>query len=198
MTPIVNQNITITGTTRGIGKCLLHRLESANRIIELNRPEFNLEKIQDMQNISFKYTDILILNAGSLGIGKCLFSEHYQEDWIRIIQANLVGNLFLIQKYIRQRDSGLIVVLSSMRAAKFTDDALVYSAAKTALSMSVRNLRLELKKQNKNIRLLDVKPSFTKADSSPDPQDRKVSTYDQVADGIVAAMTNSQIEELRF
>ena len=174
------------------------KLQTNNKIIELNRPKFNLENIETMQNISFEYSDVLILNAGSMYAGKGLFSEHSTEDWMKIIQSNLVGNLFLIQQYIKQRHTGLIVVLSSMRAAKLTDDALAYSIAKTGLSTAVNNLRLELANQNKSIRLLDIKPSFTKADLTPDPQGRKVSTYEQVADGIINAMSNDQIEELRF
>lgn len=195
---IFNKNITITGTTKGIGKCLFDRLSENNKCIALNRPEFDLEKIEILKKISFIDTDILILNAGSMYSGKGFFSDHDLSDWTRIVNCNLTGNLVLIQNYVRQRSQGLIVILSSMRAAKFTDDALVYSCAKTGLSMAVSNLRLELKKQNKNIRLLDVKPSFTKANTEPDRLGRKVSTYDQVADGIVSAMQNSQIEEIRF
>ena len=195
---IKNKTITITGTTRGIGKALADTLRPDNEIIELNRPKFNLENIETMQHICFDYTDILILNAGSMYAGKCLFSEHNHNDWIKIIQANLIGNMFLLQQYIKQRNDGLVVVLSSMRAAKLTDDALAYSTAKTGLSMAVSNLRLELAKQNKDIRLLDVKPSFTKADLTADPAGRKVSTYQQVADGIIAAIDNSQCEEIRF
>lgn len=195
---IKNKTITITGTSRGIGQALLDMLQQNNTIIELNRPKFNLEKIETMQHICFDHTDILILNAGSMYAGKCLFSEHYHEDWIKIIQSNLIGNMFLIQQYIKQRNNGLVVVLSSMRAAKLTDDALAYSTAKTGLSMAVSNLRLELAKQNKDIRLLDVKPSFTKSDLTPDALGRKVSTYQQVADGIIAAINNSQCEEIRF
>lgn len=195
---ITNKKIAITGTTRGIGRCLLNRLSKENLCYEYNRPEFDLENIESLKNISFSDIDILILNAGSMYAGKGLFSNHSLEDWPKIIYSNLVGNLVLMQNYINQRDQGLIVVLSSMRAAKFTGDAMVYSVAKTGLSMAINNLRIELDQQKKSIRLLDVKPSFTKANNHPDYAGRKVSTFDQVADGIIAAMINPQLEEIRF
>lgn len=195
---ISNKKIVITGTTKGLGQCLYNRLNTNNYCTAVNRPQFDLENIDSLQTLDFATTDILILNAGSMYGGKGFFSEHALHDWPKIVYSNLIGNLVLIQKYIKQREQGLIVILSSMRAARFTDDALVYSVAKTGLSMAVSNLRMELDKQNKNIRLLDIKPSFTKGDSTPDKMGRKVSTFDQVADGIITAMHNSKIEEIRF
>lgn len=195
---ISNQHIAITGTTRGIGKQLYQTLAAHNDVQQMNRPEYDLEDISTFKDIDFSNTDCLILNAGHLLGGKTYFKDHAPEHWTKIISANLTGNLYLMQKYIQQRETGCIVVLSSMRAAKFTADAMVYSSAKIALSMAITNLRLELALLDQPIRLIDIKPSFTNATGLPDGTGRKVSSYDQVSNGIIDAITNPAIEELRF
>jgi NADP-dependent 3-hydroxy acid dehydrogenase YdfG len=195
---IQGQQISITGTTRGIGRSLYEKLSVHNSVQQLNRPQYDLEDIATFKNVDFSNIDCLILNAGHLLGGKTYFKDHALEHWSKIISANLIGNLYLMQQYIQQREKGCIVVLSSMRAAKITADALVYSSAKIALSMAVTNLRLELALLGQSIRLIDIKPSFTNAHGLPDGTGRKVSSYEQVADGILGAIANSAIEELRF
>jgi NADP-dependent 3-hydroxy acid dehydrogenase YdfG len=195
---ISNQSIAITGTTTGIGQNLYKKLSAHNRVYQMNRPTYDLEDIGTLKHVDFGTTDCLILNAGHLLGGKTYFKDHSPEQWGKIISANLTGNLYLMQQYIQQRNTGCIVVVSSMRAAKFTSDALVYSSSKAALSLAVSNLRLELAQLNQPIRLIDVKPSFTNAGGVPDGSGRKVSSYDQVSDGIIAAMLNPAIEEVRF
>ena len=195
---IRGQQISITGTTRGIGRSLYEKLSVHNSVQQLNRPQYDLEDIATFKDIYFSNIDCLILNAGHLLGGKTYFKDHALEHWSKIISANLTGNLYLMQQYIQQREKGCIVVLSSMRAAKITADALVYSSAKIALSMAVTNLRLELALLGQPIRLIDIKPSFTNAHGLPDNTGRKVSSYEQVADGILGAIANSAIEELRF
>jgi NADP-dependent 3-hydroxy acid dehydrogenase YdfG len=195
---ISNQHIAITGTTRGIGQHLYQKLAAHNSVQQIDRPWYDLEDLATFEDIDFSSTDCLILNAGHWLGGKTYFRDHAPAQWTKIISANLIGNLYLMQQYIQHRKEGCIVVVSSMRAAKFTTDMLVYSSAKIALSMAVTNLRLELAQLDHPIRLIDVKPSFTNATGLPDGTGRKVSSYDQVSDGIISAIANPVIEELRF
>jgi NADP-dependent 3-hydroxy acid dehydrogenase YdfG len=195
---ISNQHIAITGTTRGIGQHLCQKLATHNNVWQMNRPEYDLEDIATFKDVDFSNTDCLILNAGGLLGGKTYFKDHAPEQWTKIISANLTGNLYLIQKYIQQRDKGCIVVLSSMRAAKFSNAYVVYSSAKIALSTAVTNLRLELASLDQSIRLIDIKPSFTTATGLPDGTGRKISSYAHVIDGIIDAIANPAIEEVRF
>ena len=180
---IYGKNISITGTTRGIGQAIAATLSPHNQLTELNRPNIDLEDIETLRSIDFKDTDVLILNAGHHLGNRTLFTDH---------------NLFLIQKYLQSRETGTIVIINSTRATRITDDLTVYSGVKAALDRIAINLRYELYKQNKNIRILDVKPSLTRAELIPDPNYIKVSTYQQVAEGIAAALAHEKIEEIKF
>ncbi len=195
---IYGKNISITGTTRGIGQAIAATLSPHNQLTELNRPNIDLEDIETLRSIDFKDTDVLILNAGHHLGNRTLFTDHNEDYWRRIISCNLTGNLFLIQKYLQSRETGTIVIINSTRATRITDDLTVYSGVKAALDRIAINLRYELYKQNKNIRILDVKPSLTRAELIPDPNYIKVSTYQQVAEGIAAALAHEKIEEIKF
>lgn len=195
---IAGKHIAITGTTKGIGQSLYLQLRSSNTVSTLNRPEYDLENLDTLSKLDFSNVDLLILNAGHLLGGKTLFKDHAVADWTKVISANLTGNLFLLQRYIQQRQQGCVVVLSSMRAARLTSDLLVYSSAKTALSMAVSNLRLELAQLGQDIRLIDVKPAYTNATGQPDSMGRKAASYQQVASVIINTIANSNLEEIRF
>lgn len=195
---IYGKNITVTGTTRGIGKAITDTLSPNNAVTELNRPNIDLENIETLRKLDFKDTDVLILNAGHHLGNRTLFENHSEDHWLRIISCNLTGNLFLIQKYLQQRETGTIVIINSTRATRITDDLTVYSGVKAALDRIAINLRYELYKQKKDIRVLDVKPSLTRAELIPDPNYIKVSTYTQVAEGIAAALAHEKIEEVKF
>jgi NADP-dependent 3-hydroxy acid dehydrogenase YdfG len=194
----MKKNITITGTTRGLGKALADRLMVNNNVRFLNRPNFDLEKIPTLTDVCFDSTDVLILNAGHQRGGKGFFQDHALQDWQSIIDCNVVGNLFLIQKYLQQNNAGTIVIITSAVINKPVDDCLVYTASRHALHGAIYNLRFELTKQNKKIRLLEIVPSSMRENVELSNLGKKVSSYQQVADAICSAIDNSAVDCVTF
>ena len=191
-------NLTITGTTRGLGAELKILAELKYTVTSLNRPEYNLEDVSTLNNLDFTDTDVLILNAGHQLGGKGFFTEHDVEQWHKIINCNLTGNLYLMQRYLQQRDEGTIVVISSAVVSKPVDDCLAYTASKAALSNAVSNLRLEITKQNKKIRLLEVRPSRTRHSDEDDGSGKKITTYKNAAKSIMYAVQTPAISKLEL
>jgi NADP-dependent 3-hydroxy acid dehydrogenase YdfG len=194
----MKKNITITGTTRGLGKALAQKLSVDNNVRSLNRPDFDLEKSQTLANIDFSFTDILILNAGHQQGGKGFFQDHAYSEWQSIIDCNITGNLFLVQKYLQQNNSGTIVLITSAVVNKPVDDCLIYTATRHALHGAIYNLRFELTKQNKKIRLLEIVPSSMRENVESQDSSKKVSSYAQVSDAILFAIDNSAIDCVTF
>lgn len=194
----MKKNITITGTTRGLGKALAYKLSVDNNVRSINRPDFDLEKSQTLDGIDFGSTDILILNAGHQRGGKSFFQDHAYSDWQSIIDCNITGNLFLVQKYLQQNNSGTIVLITSAVINKPVDDCLIYTATRHALHGAIYNLRFELAKQNKKIRLLEIVPSSMRENVESQDSTKKISSYHQVVDAICSAIDNSAVDCVTF
>jgi short-subunit dehydrogenase len=195
---IRGQQISITGTTRGIGRSLCEKLSVHNSVQQMNRPQYDLENISSMSQIDFSSTDCLILNASDpwkssdKTNGKIVDTDF--SDLARMIQVNLIGNLYLIQQYVKQRSQGTVVIITSRLAHETTDSACVYSITKTALSKLVANLRLEYP----TLRFVEIAPSRTRETDQDSNIFKKVSSYDQVADAIVYTLYNTKIDFIRL
>ena len=189
---ISDKHIAITGTTRGIGACLMSELAVDNTVTSLNRPVHDLSDITTLSNIDFTGVDSLVLNAADETFGR--FVDVDFADSSRMIQVNLVGNLYLIQQYLKQRNTGTVVIITSRMAHETTDSACVYSLTKTALSKAVSNLKLEYTA----FRFVEVAPSRTRETDDDSRPEKKVSSYQQVADAIVCALTNTKIDCIRL
>ena len=189
---ISNQRIAITGTTRGIGASLMSILSVGNTVVPLNRPVYDLENISTLDSIDFTDTDCLILNAGVELFGR--FVDVDFTNLNKMIQVNLVGNLYLTRRYLTQRKIGTVVIITSRLAHATTDSAGVYSATKTALSKIVSNLKLEYP----DIRFVEIAPSRTKETDKDSCPEKKVSSYQQVADAIAYALFNIKIDSVRL
>jgi len=195
---IRGQQISITGTTRGIGRSLCEKLSVHNSVQQMNRPQYDLENIATFKDIDFSNIDCLILNASDpwkssdKNNGKIVDTDF--SDLARMIQVNLIGNLYLIQQYVKQRSQGTVVIITSRMAHETTDSACVYSITKTALSKLVANLRLEYPA----LRFVEIAPSRTRETDQDSSIFKKVSSYDQVADAIVYALCNIKIDFIRL
>lgn len=196
----MNTKIYITGTTRGLGKTLKSKLlDDLHEIIDLNRPAIDLENTKTLENLNLSAADVLILNAGHQNGGKGFFENHNINDWKSIVDCNVTGNLFLIQKYLQDRASGTIVIVTSAVIDKPVDDCLVYTASRYALAGAIYNLRFELQKQNKPIRIIEIRPGrMRETKAAIEDQGRKISTYTEVADAIIYALKNTAIDCIKF
>lgn len=189
---IRGQQISITGTTRGIGRSLCEKLSVHNSVQQMNRPQYDLEDITTFKDVDFSNIDCLILNASNETNGKIVDTDFL--DLARMIQVNLLGNLYLIQQYVKQRSQGTVVIITSRLAHETTDSTCVYSITKTALSKLVANLRLEYPA----LRFVEIAPSRTRETDWDSNIFKKVSSYDQVADAIVYTLYNTKIDFIRL
>lgn len=189
---ISDQRISITGTTRGIGASLMSMLAVSNTVIPLNRPVYDLSDIATLSNIDFTGVDCLILNAADETLGSFVDIDFVHLN--RMIQVNLVGNLYLIHQYLRQRNTGTVAIITSRLAYEPTKLTCVYSLTKTALSKAVSNFKLEYP----DIRFVEIAPSRTRETDKNSCTEKKVSSYQQVADAIVYALFNTKIDSIRL
>ena len=189
---ISSQYIVVTGTTRGIGASLMSKLAVSNTVIPLNRPVYDLSDITTLSNIDFTSADCLILNAADETLGSFVDVDFVHLN--RMIQVNLVGNLYLIQQYLRQRNTGTVAIITSRLAYEPTGSACVYSLTKTALSKTISNLKLEYPA----FRFVEIAPSRTRETDKDSCTEKKVSSYQQVTDAIVYALFNTKIDSIRL
>jgi short-subunit dehydrogenase len=154
--------------------------------------------IDTLRNVDFADIDVLILNAGQGN--KENFQTVSEMDLLNTINLNLTGNMYLIQKYLQQRESGTIVYISSSVATMHTQWPLTtYTAVKSGMSAFVEQLRYELAKTQPDIRLVDIKPGATRAIAEKfDVTGRIPSTYSEVAVGIKFAVEHPSIINLDF
>lgn len=195
--------IAITGTTSGIGQALAIALLEAHDIMHINRPEYDLSDIHKLEKIDFSTVDALILNAWVLDkdIRNSVFEHHELAKWQYIVNCNLVGNLFLIQAYLKARENGTIIFVSSATVTRRKDIEanIMHKFSKKAMSNFIEDIRYEMHYQKKNIRFVDVKPGLTrKSKHQVDHSGRIPTSHDEVVKGIVFALDNPAILNIDF
>jgi NAD(P)-dependent dehydrogenase (short-subunit alcohol dehydrogenase family) len=103
----------------------------------------------------FGRLDIVVNNAG-LMVFKPL-EEHTAADWLRILHVDLLGAFFFTREaFLRMKDGGAIVNVSSIHAEETTPLVASYAAAKAALLSLTRSASLEGKP--KGIRVNAILP----------------------------------------
>ena len=111
----------------------------------------------------YERVDVLVNNA-AVGI-EGLFTLSRPADITTAVDVNLLGPIWLTQacaKVMLTQQSGSIVVISSINAARGHAGVAVYSATKAALEGMTRSLAREL--GPKNIRVNAVAPGFFESD----------------------------------
>jgi len=103
----------------------------------------------------FGRLDVVVNNAGRM-VFKPL-EEHTAEDWLRILQVDLLGAFFFTREaFLRMKGGGAIVNVSSIHAEETTPLVSSYAAAKAALLSLTRSAALEGKP--KGIRVNAILP----------------------------------------
>ncbi|MGL4739180.1 MAG: SDR family oxidoreductase [Sarcina sp.] len=175
---IENNNILITGGSRGIGLGLVEKLIDKNEILVVSRNEKNLEELKkkypklniypcnmgDMSSvdslveyikINFKDINVVINNAG---IQKTINLMEKDID-LEEIKINLEGPIHLNSKlvdYIKSKDNPCIINVSSQLALITLAKYPLYCATKAAMHSYTKSLRYQLK--DLGIRVIEILP----------------------------------------
>lgn len=187
---LANQNIFITGGSKGLGYAIAERCiaEGANVIIAgrniddlkeaskklgkksdyLELDVSNVDNFNDIfEKLEKKFNgkvDALVSNAGiSLHEGE--FRNVTHEGWDAQFNTNLKGNYFLVQEYIKYLESkkdkkGNILIITSERAKR--DDDIPYGLTKIATSSFIRTMAERV--VSEGIRINGVGPGVTASD----------------------------------
>lgn len=181
-----NKVALVTGASAGFGKAIVTKLiEDGYRIIVAAR---RLEKLTELQTIfgqdkvypvqmditktemidqvlkslpeEWSRIDLLINNAG-LAIGLDKAYEANFEDWMTMINTNIIGLTYLTRQILPQmvdRNSGMIINLGSTAGTIPYPGGNIYGATKAFVKQFSLNLRADL--AGTKIRVTNIEPGL--------------------------------------
>ncbi|MFZ7260779.1 SDR family oxidoreductase [Avibacterium avium] len=177
--------ILITGASAGFGKAMCEVfIKSGYKVIGAARRLEKLEKLQaelgenffplqmDMNNLSeidralsrlpeaFQQIDLLVNNAG-LALGLEPAHQANFDDWLTMINTNIVGLTYLTRKVLPQmveRQQGHIINLGSIAGTYPYPGGNVYGATKAFVEQFSLNLRADL--AGTKVRVTNVEPGL--------------------------------------
>ncbi|WP_448664420.1 SDR family NAD(P)-dependent oxidoreductase [Sphingomonas sp. CJ20] len=139
--------------------------------------------------------DVLVANAGR-GLGQGFLTQS-PADWRRVIDTNITGTTYLLQKVLQQmvaRDAGNVLITGSIAGLIPGAWQAVYNASKAYLDSLSYALREEVKDTNVNVTVLMPGPTetefFRRADmlDTPVGESEKADPAKVAADGWAAMM----------
>ena len=172
----------ITGTSSGLGKCLVESFSVSSDIINISRTKsaskyniisnFNdllgLNKKLEINNIAH---DLCILNAGTMGtIG--LAPQLYYEETIEAFKINVLANKIIIDWSISNGCKKFIGI-SSGAAIKNYDGWLNYCVTKSAF----RSMFLQYQKDLTTLNFILISPGILKTNMNKKIKDLNVKLY---------------------
>jgi 3-oxoacyl-[acyl-carrier protein] reductase len=192
-----NQIAVIFGGGRGIGKAIASRLskEGAKLIVidilineiqylkrQISEEGGDIEvfqidisdekKVNDIVQYVFgeyKKIDILINTVGIVGPSSCPIEEYQLQDFINVINVNLVG-AFIISKAVipimREKNYGRILHIASIAGKEGNPGMVGYTSSKAALIGMVKGLGKELAQTN--ITVNGVAPGLISSEMNSD------------------------------
>ena len=179
-----NKVVIITGSASGIGLATAKRFakekakivladinadklkEAENEVRNAGAPEVWISEcdVSNEQNVEATVDgaiknlggfDVMINNAGMMIFKK--IEEQTQDDWMKILSVDLLGAFFFTkQSFLKMKNGGAIVNVSSIHAIETTPNVATYAAAKSALLSLTRSASVEGKP--KKIRVNAVLP----------------------------------------
>jgi short-subunit dehydrogenase len=194
--------ILITGTSSGIGKELLSRLQD-HTVVAPTRQQLDLSNIASVAAYDPGVCDMLINCAGTDCGGKIDFANHQTQQVVDILNVNLVAPVILSKHALAHNAQCKIVNVTSTNNNRYYADNLCYSLSKKALAEFGTMLKVDYPAMNYlEIRMGLTKTNFNQNRYSNNP-DRFVDIYQnkhltvaQAVDAIVPAIFDSSIKFL--
>ncbi len=185
----MRKNVIITGCAKGIGREIalefarfnyniigtyntsLEDIKTLKTKIEAIGVKFDYYKLDLLDDSSidsfckivtqnYEHIDVLINNA-ALSLDNDFYSKT-KEEFMKVLEVNLIGPFLLIQKLVSLMDGGTIVNISSTdginTCSRYNMD---YSASKAGLINLTKSLALELE----NIKVYSISPNWVNTDS---------------------------------
>jgi short-subunit dehydrogenase len=178
-----NMNILITGARKGIGYATaLELLDRGHKVYLTVYSDKDLEEVgkkeelkdknviclklditsdEDRRKVQDFEIDVLINNA-AIGTGGSII-EASLDRIKKTYDVNLFGTIAMSQLYLEKmikRDSGKIIMISSMLAEMPIEWFGIYSSTKAALTNITMALDMELKEIKSNVKVSIIEPGF--------------------------------------
>jgi 3-oxoacyl-[acyl-carrier protein] reductase len=148
-----NQQIFITGASRGIGKVIAASFkEAGGKLITPTRYDMDLKDPVSVDNYlshSNIEPSIIVLNAG-INI-KAPLEEIKNHQILDNFQVNLFSSIQILRKFIpgmKTMRHGKIIFISSLYAFVSKESRILYSSSKNAITGLIKTLSLELSPYN--------------------------------------------------
>ncbi len=128
------------------------------KYIDISRPDEAMNRLSELID-EMNDINIIIVTSGTGYI-------NHELDWKKekdTIDVNVSGITSMINvslKYFIKKNSGQLVVISSVAALRGSSDSPAYSASKAYISNYLEGIRCKLKKDNLNITVTDIRPGL--------------------------------------
>jgi NADP-dependent 3-hydroxy acid dehydrogenase YdfG len=149
----------ITGTTSGIGKSIKEQLQG-QELFEINRTDIDLNKPELLLNIDLPVVDCAILNAGHDLGGGVPFTDHDSKSIQKILNCNLVSNVLIAQKLLKNNPDIVIVFITSTNVNRQYPNDLAYNLSK----LGMKNLHDLIKIDYPNSKIKEARIGLTKTE----------------------------------
>jgi 3-hydroxy acid dehydrogenase / malonic semialdehyde reductase len=178
----------VTGAAGGMGRAICKALIAAGHsVVAADRDKASLEAfvkelgpkafaltlditdakatstVLDAVPAAFKPIDILVNNAGHDIGGRVNFVVGSADDWAAIVETNLIGLMRVTRAILPgmiERNTGDVVIMSSINALRIIPEMAPYSASKAGVHMLTETLRGELAETD--IRVIELNPGLTR------------------------------------
>lgn len=128
------------------------------KYIDISIPDEAMIQLSELTE-EMKDVDIIIITSGTGYI-------NHELDWYKeknTIDVNVCGVTAMINvsvKYFTEKNSGQLVVISSVAALRGGYDSPSYSASKAYISNYLEGIRCKVKKEGLNITVTDIRPGL--------------------------------------